>query len=314
LKILLIDTIHPIFNKLVEEKGFFCEDGTSWSLEKIKKTIHEFKGIVIRSRFKIDEEFLSTADNLKFIARAGSGMENIDVKAAASKGIVCINSPEGNRDAVGEHAIGMLLSLFNKLNKADSEVRKGIWLREENRGVELNGKTVGIIGFGNTGSSFAKKLSGFEVNILAYDKYITIDKSKFPFVKQVSLEKIFEETDILSMHVPLSDETKNFVNDNLINHFKKDFYLINTSRGKIVNTADFVKNLKSGKIKGACLDVLEYESVSFENFSFKEYPEPTQYLVSSENVILSPHIAGWTYESNEKMAKILAQKIIKLML
>ena len=313
MKILLIDSIHPVFNKLVEEKGFVCEDGTSWRLEKIKKAIHEFEGIVIRSRFKIDKEFLSNVSNLKFIARAGSGMENIDVNAATSKGIACINSPEGNRDAVGEHAIAMLLSLFNKLNKADSEVRKGIWLREENRGVELNGKTVGIIGFGNTGSSFAKKLSGFEANILAYDKYITIDKTKYPFVKQTSLEKIFEEADVLSLHVPLTDETNYFVNDSFIYCLKKDFYLINTSRGKVVNTTDLVKNLKTGKIKGACLDVLEYESVSFENFSTSEYPQPFQYLISASNVILSPHIAGWTHESNEKMARILAEKIIELL-
>lgn len=289
-----------------------CEDGTAWSKEEIISKINDFTGVVIRSRFKLDKDFLSQTQSLKFIARAGAGMENIDVKYATSKGIACLNSPEGNRDAVGEHATGMLLSLFNNLNKADREVRKGIWLREENRGVELQGKTVGIIGFGNTGSVFAKKLSGFEVKMIAYDKYIAVDSIKYPFVQQVSMENIFEETDILSFHIPLTNETKYLVNDDFINRFKKNIYVINSSRGPILNTADLVKNLKTGKVKGACLDVLEYESVSFENFSPGDFPEPMQYLIKSESVIVSPHIAGWTFESNEKMAKILAKKIIEL--
>lgn len=313
-KILIIDSIHPSFKKIVEEKGFVCEDGTGWNKEEIILKINNYTGVVIRSRFKLDKDFLSHADNLKFIARAGAGMENIDVHYATSKGIACLNSPEGNRDAVGEHAIGMLLSLFNNLNKAGSEVRKGIWLREENRGVELQGKTVGIIGFGNMGSTFAKKLSGFEVNIIAYDKYIAIDSIKFPFVQQVSMEKIFEESDILSLHIPLTDETQYLVNDDFINRFKKNIYIINTSRGPILNTADLVKNLKKGKVKGACLDVLEYESTSFENFSSNDIPELMQYLMTSDKVILTPHIAGWTFESNEKMAKTLTAKVLELLL
>jgi D-3-phosphoglycerate dehydrogenase / 2-oxoglutarate reductase len=313
-KILIIDSIHPAFKKIAEENGFVCEDGTAWSKKEIIAVINNYTGMVIRSRFLIDKEFLSQAQHLKFIARAGAGMENIDVAFATSKGIACLSSPEGNRDAVGEHATGMLLSLLNNLNKADREVRKGAWLREENRGVELNGKTIGIIGFGNMGSVFAKKLSGFDVNMIAYDKYIAIDSIKYPFVQQVSLEKIFDETDILSFHIPLTDETEYLVNDDFINRFKKNIYIINTSRGNILNTADLVKNLKTGKVKGACLDVLEYESTSFENFSSTDYPEPMQYLVNAKNVILSPHIAGWTFESNEKMAKILAEKVIELFL
>ncbi|MEO5569946.1 MAG: NAD(P)-dependent oxidoreductase [Bacteroidia bacterium] len=311
-KILLIDTIHPLFKKLVEEKGFVCEDGTAWSKEETLQRISEYNGAVIRSRFLMDKELLDAAQNLKFIARAGAGMENIDVDYAKSKGIACLNSPEGNRDAVGEFAIGHLLSFFRKINKADSEVRKGTWLREENRGVELQGKTVAIIGFGNMGSAFAKKLSGFEVNILAYDKYISIDSVKYSFVKQVAMERIFDETDIISFHIPLTEETRYLVHDDFINCFRKNIYIINTSRGKILNTADLVKNMKTGKVKGACLDVSEYESTSFENFSEITFPEPMQYLVNAHNVILSPHIAGWTFESNEKMARILAEKVIAL--
>lgn len=312
MKILLIDTIHPLFKKLMEEKGFVCTDGTKWSKEETVEKISGFDGLAIRSRFKLDKEILEKATNLKFIARAGAGMENIDTAFATSKNISCINAPEGNRDAVGEFAVGQLLALFRKINKADAEVRKGTWLREENRGTEVQGKTIGIIGFGNMGSSFAKKLSGFDATLLAYDKYISIDNKKYPFVKQVSLKNIFDDVDILSLHVPLTDETQYMVNDTFLNQFKKNIYLINTSRGKTVNTADLVKNLKSGKVKGACLDVLEYESTSFENFSSATFPEPMQYLIQSENVILSPHIAGWTHESNEKMARVLAEKIFKL--
>ncbi len=312
MQILLIDTIHPLFKRVVEASGYTCVDGYTLSKEEIISSISQFTGIVIRSRFRLDKEILSNAINLKFIARVGAGMENIDIEYADSKNIICLNAPEGNRDAVGEHAIAMLLSLFNKIIKADAEVRNGIWLREENRGVELQGKTVSIIGFGNMGSAFAKKLTGFEVKILAYDKYFSIDKNKFPFIEQVSLEKIFSDTDILSLHIPLTKETEFMVNHKFLNSFKKGIYLINTSRGKILNTADLVKNMETGKVKGACLDVLEYENTSFENLFSADASEPMQYLIQSKNVILSPHIAGWTHESNEKMARVLAEKIMKL--
>jgi D-3-phosphoglycerate dehydrogenase / 2-oxoglutarate reductase len=230
------------------------------------------------------------------------------VEYAKQKGIACINSPEGNRDAVGEQSIAMLLALFNNLLRADKEVREGKWIREGNRGVELQGKTVGIIGYGNTGSVFAKKLSGFECFIMAYDKY----NKNFgnSYVKEVSLEEIFNKADILSLHIPLTHETEYLVNDGLINSFRKNFYLINTSRGKCVKTDDLVAGLKSGKVLGACLDVNEYEDTTFESARAESMKtESWEYLTTSDKVILTPHIAGWTYESNEKMARILFDKI-----
>lgn len=310
--ILLIDTFHPSFKKKLEENNFSCVEAYEWNREKIIAELKNATGIAIRSRFKLDKDFLQHAAGLKFIARGGAGMENIDVPFAESIGIKCLNSPEANRDAVGEHALAMLLSLFNKITKADNEVRKGIWLREENRGVELQGKTVGIIGFGNMGSAFAKKLSGFDVSILAYDKYIALDTKKFPFVKQVPLTEIFDSADIVSLHVPLTDETNYMIDDKFISSFKKNIYLINTARGKCLNTADLVLHLKTGKVLGACLDVLEYETVSFENIDAKNLPAPFQYLAASDKVVLSPHIAGWTHESNEKIAGVLLKKIIAL--
>jgi D-3-phosphoglycerate dehydrogenase len=241
----------------------------------------------------------------------GAGMENIDVAYAEKNGIACVNSPEGNRDAVAEHALGMLLALFNNLIKANTEVRNGKWLREENRGLELCGKTVGIIGYGNMGAAFAQRLQGFGVKVLAYDKY----KTNFgnDFVKESSLQEIFEQADILSLHTPLTDETNYLINNAFIKQFKKNIYIINTARGKCLNTADLVANLESGKVLGACLDVLEYEAVSFEGIDAKEMPQPMQYLMKSDKVILTPHIAGWTKESNIKLAEFLAQKIISVL-
>ncbi len=312
-KVLLVDTIHPVFNHLINQAGIQCDDGTHLSKEEIIERINEYDGIEIRSRFKIDKAFLDQCNRLKFIARAGAGMENIDVKLAYEKGIVCINAPEGNRDAVGEHAIGMLLMFFNHLKRADAEVRQGIWKREENRGTELQGKTVGIIGFGNMGSAFAEKLKGFGVRILAYDKYITIDQTNFPYVTQTTLETVFEQTDILSLHIPLTAETNYLVNDSFFQQFKKPIYVINTARGKVVDTNALMNQLKAGSVIGACLDVLEYESISFEQLAHANMPEAFQYLVQSEKVILSPHIGGWTHESNEKIVRVLAEKIIQLL-
>ncbi|MBK7855556.1 MAG: hydroxyacid dehydrogenase [Bacteroidetes bacterium] len=311
-KILLIDTLHSSFKTKIEKHGFVCTEGYDWNKEKIIAELHQYSGIVIRSRFKIEKGFLSVPHQLKFIARVGAGMENIDVKFAEAIGIKCLHAPEGNRDAVGEFAIGTLLSLFRNLNKADAEVRKGIWLREENRGIELQGKTIGIIGFGNMGSAFAKKLQGFDVNIIAYDKYLSIDRNKFPYVTQVDISGLFNATDILSLHVPLTEETRMMVNDAFINSFSKNIFFINTARGKCLNTADLVKNMQSGKVLGACLDVLEYESTSFEKLDKENLPEAFQYLINSNKVVLSPHIGGWTHESNEKMAEVLVEKILKL--
>ena len=310
MKILFIDTCHPLLFESLIAEGHHCLEGYNLSYEEVSKMMPELDGIIIRSRIQLDKEILEKTENLLFIARAGAGMESIDVGFAESKNIKCINSPEGNRDAVGEHATGMLLSLMNNLNRADQQVRRGEWFREENRGHELQGKTIGLIGFGNMGSTFASKLLGFDCRILAYDKY----KKGFgnTLVKESSMQEIFNEAEILSIHVPLTDETEYFIDDSLLNSFKKKIYFINTSRGKCVRTDDLVKNIKTGKILGACLDVIEYEDLSFEKFMGQNgFFENTswQFLIKSEKIILSPHIAGWTFESNEKIAKTLLRKI-----
>ncbi|MBK9400803.1 MAG: hydroxyacid dehydrogenase [Bacteroidetes bacterium] len=311
--VLLIDSMHPAFQQELEAGGVTTVEGFSWSKEKVLDEIGKYNGIAIRSRFRIDENFISHATQLKCIGRAGAGMENIDVGAAAKAGIHCLNAPEGNRDAVAEHALGMLLMGMNHLLRADAEVRKGIWRREENRGTELRGKTIGVIGFGNMGAAFAQRLQGFGMTILAYDPYIKIDAEHYPFVKQCPKEQIFMESDIISLHVPLTDETKYLVNDSWIKKFRKNIYLINTARGKNIDTTALVKGLKSGKITGAALDVLEYEALSFEQIDSSQLPEAFQYLIQSENVVLSPHIAGWTHESNIKIAQTLAFKMLEVL-
>jgi D-3-phosphoglycerate dehydrogenase len=235
-------------------------------------------------------------------------MENIDVAYAVEKGISCLSAPEGNRDAVGEHTLGMLLMLMNHLKRADAEVRNGIWKRAENRGHEIGGKTVGIIGYGNMGAAFAKRLQGFDCTVLAHDKY----KSGFGqgHVTEASLKEIYEQADIVSIHLPLAEDTHHYIDGEFLSSFKKNIYVINTARGKCLNTADLVKHLETGKVIGACLDVLEYESVSFEQLDASALPVPMQYLLQSDRVILTPHIAGWTHESNYKMSKVIAEKMI----
>ncbi len=312
--ILFIDTVHPSLNLLLLADGWECIDGSTWNKEEILSSIKNFSGVVIRSRFKIDRQFIDNASQLKFIARAGAGMENIDLEYALSKKIICLNAPEGNRNAVAEHAMGMLLALCNRLVIADAEVRAGIWLREENRGIELEGKIVSIIGFGNTGSTFAKKLSSFNCKILAYDPFIKINSEEFPYVEQVEMEVIFKNSDVLSLHVPLTELTQNMVNAEYINQFEKPFYFINTSRGKVVSINDLSNALALKKISGAALDVLEFESLSFENLSSKQLPESFQKLISFNNVLLSPHIAGWTHESHQKISETLYNKISMLRL
>lgn len=307
MKLLFIDTVHPILQNTLLKYGYDCVMADKWSKEEILEKIELFQGIVIRSRIPIDQAFLDATKNLKFIARAGAGLENIDVSYAKSKKIMLINAPEGNRDAVAEHTLGMLLSLFNKLNQADKEVRKGKWLREENRGIELKGKTVGIIGYGYMGAAFAQRLMGFECTVLAYDKY----KKGFgtDFIKEVDQKIVLEKSDVLSLHIPLTEETHHFVNEGFIQSVKKNFYLINTARGNVVDTNALAEGIKSGKILGACLDVLEHESSSFEELN----PSPSlQYLLDSDKTILSPHIAGWTVESHEKLSSVLAEKIVSL--
>ncbi|MFA5416876.1 MAG: NAD(P)-dependent oxidoreductase [Bacteroidales bacterium] len=303
-KVLFIDTAHPDLTVLLQEMGFECDYFPEYQRVDFLKVINKYVGVVIRSKLKIDAGFLAQATNLKFIARVGAGMENIDVAEAEKRNIFCLNAPEGNRDAVAEQAVGMLLSLFNRLLIADPEVRNGIWLREQNRGVELGGKTVGIVGFGNTGSSFARKLRGFDVKILAYDKYKTGFGNEY--VQEAGMGEIYQQADILSFHVPLTDETTFLFNKEMIDRFKKPFYLINTSRGKVVKTIDLMEAIDQKKVIGACLDVLEYEGLSFE--AIQDSPEFLR-LTGMSNVVLSPHIAGWTHESNLKMAQILAAKV-----
>ena len=307
MKILHLDTNHPILLEQLNSLGFTNdEDYTSSKAEVITK-IHLYDGLIIRSRFSIDASFLEKAKNLKFIGRVGAGLENIDCSYAKNNGITLIAAPEGNRNAVGEHCLGMLLSLFNKLNKANGEIKKGQWLREENRGVELDGKTIGLIGYGNMGKSFAKKLRGFDVEILCYDLKPNVSDD---CCKQVSLRELQQKVDVLSLHTPQTELTRNMVNTNFIESFKKNFWLLNTARGTSVVTKDLVIALKSKKILGAGLDVLEYEKTSFEDlFTNDKIPKAFQYLINSNKVLLSPHVAGWTIESKEKLAQTIVDKI-----
>ena len=305
--VLHLDSNHPLLINQLNGLGFTNKEDYTSSKEEIEAKIHLYDGFIIRSRFSIDKHFLNKATNLKFIGRVGAGLENINCEYAASKNIELIAAPEGNRNAVGEHSLGMLLSLFNKLNKADNEVRNGKWLREENRGIELDGKTIGLIGYGNMGKSFAKKLRGFDVEVLSYDIKPNVSDEN---CQQVSLSEIQDKADVLSLHTPQTLHTKNMINKNFINGFKKNFWLINTARGSSVITNDLADALKSGKILGDGLDVLEYEKSSFENlFSDDKMPEAFKYLIKSKNVILSPHVAGWTIESKEKLAQTIVDKI-----
>ncbi|QQX77572.1 MULTISPECIES: 2-hydroxyacid dehydrogenase [Aequorivita] len=308
MKILHLDSNHPLLLKMLEGAGFSNQENYKASKSEIEQIISNYDGIVIRSRFNIDKQFLDAAKNLKFIARVGAGLESIDMDYAEQLGIKLIAAPEGNRNAVGEHALGMLLSLFNNLNKADREVKNGLWNREANRGIELDGKTVGIIGYGNMGKAFAKKLKGFDCEVICFDIKENVGDEN---AKQVSLKELQQKIDVLSLHTPWTPLTDKMVNSEFINSFSKPFWLINTARGKSVVTADLVSALKAGKILGAGLDVLEFEKLSFETlFDSDNLPNSLKELFAMDNVILSPHIAGWTVESKEKLATVIAEKII----
>jgi D-3-phosphoglycerate dehydrogenase len=308
LRVLFIDSTHPRLPEMLEEAGFDCQYTPELSKEEMLEIFDQFDGFIIRSKFKLTQAELDKATRLKFIGRVGAGLENIDVPFAESKGITCFNAPEGNRDAVGEHALGMLLCLFNNLCRCNAEVGKGMWRREENRGLEIKGKTVGIIGYGNMGNAFAQRLKGFGCKVIAYDKY-KFDYSD-EFCEEKQLQNLFNTCDILSLHIPQTEETMFMVNDEFLSKFKKPFFIINTARGKIVKISDLVKHLKTGQVRGACLDVLEYEKTSFEDLHANELPKDFQYLIDSENVLLSPHVGGWTQESNIKLSEVTAQKII----
>ncbi len=309
MKILHLDSNHPLLWEMLAGAGFINEENYKSSKTEVEEIISNYDGIVIRSRFNIDKQFLDATKNLKFIARVGAGLESIDTEYAAKLGIKLIAAPEGNRNAVGEHALAMLLSLFNNLNRADREVKNGLWNREANRGIELDGKTVGIIGYGNMGKAFAKKLKGFDCEVICFDIKENLGDEN---AKQVSLKELQQKTDVLSLHTPWTPLTDKMVNTEFINSFSKPFWLINTARGKSVVTADLVSALKSGKILGAGLDVLEFEKLSFETlFDSDNLPVSLKELFAMDNVILSPHIAGWTVESKEKLAKVIAEKIIQ---
>ncbi|KAA0127902.1 hydroxyacid dehydrogenase [Chryseobacterium sp. SN22] len=305
MRVLLLDKNHPLITEQLSGKNFILEEDFTSSYDEVCRKIENYDGVIIRSRIPLDRNFLQKAKNLKFIARVGAGMENIDIPVADKLGIKLINSPEGNRDSVAEHVVGMLLILMNRLFIASQEVKNGIWLREENRGDELLGKTVGLIGYGNMGKATAKRLSGFGCKVIFYD--ILRDLSD-EFAEQVSLEELKEKAEVLSLHIPLTDETHYLINDNFISEMKNDFYFINTARGKNVETKSLVGALKSGKVKGACLDVLEYEKSSFENLETEN--EDLKYLLESEKAIVTPHIAGWTVQSKEKLAQVIVDKII----
>ena len=306
MKILHLDTNHRLLIDQLNAMGYQNDEDYTSSKQAIEAKIQNYDGLILRSRFSIDKEFLDAAKNLKFIGRVGAGLENIDCDYAAQKGIHLIAAPEGNRNAVGEHALGMLLSLFNNLNKADQEVRSGKWLREDNRGIELDGKTIGIIGYGNMGKAFAKKLRGFEVEVICYDIKAHVGDDN---AKQISLQEFQEKVDVVSLHTPQTPMTLDMINAEFINAFKKPFWFLNTARGKSVVTKDLVAALKSKKILGAGLDVLEYEKSSFEDLFTSEMPNAFKYLIQAENVLLTPHVAGWTVESKEKLAQTIVDKI-----
>ena len=309
MKILHLDTTHPFLGKELEKIGF--TNYYDFKTIKSELKISDFFGIIIRSRISIDKNFIDKCKNLKFIARIGSGIENIDVDYAKQKGIQVISTPEGNSNAVGEHALGMLLSILNNINSSNTEVKKGIWNRESNRGIELNNKTVGLIGYGNTGKSFAKKLIGFDVNTIYYDiKKIEKDN----YANPVSLNYLKDNSDIISLHVSMTEESIGLINKNFIESCAKPFWLINTSRGSCIIINDLVKGLKDGKVLGAGLDVIAFEKKSFEKLTVNENDQSNlNYLNSSNNVILTPHIAGWTQESKIRLVKIALEKIKKLL-
>lgn len=304
-RVLIADPVHEVLLQRLEERGFQCDNRPSITREELLSILKDYEVLVIRTKTQIDREVLQAATNLKLIARAGAGMDNIDEQFAIEKGIGCCNAPEGNRNAVAEHAMALLLALINKVCVSFDEVRALQWNREKNRGLELAGKTVGIIGFGNTGANFAGKLQSFDVKILAYDKYKTGFGSAT--IQESKLEELYK-ADFISLHVPLTSETHSFYDRQFFSSFQKPIYLINTSRGEVLPLKDLLTLLKEGKIIGAGLDVLEYES--FKHLSL-EQEDLLRRIFATEQVIATPHVAGWTQESFLKISEVLAEKIYK---
>ena len=310
MRILVTDSTHPILHDLLRQAGHEVVEDTTLNYDTLLSVIPQYDALVVRSKIIIDRPFLDRARHLRCIGRVGAGMETIDVDYAESLGIRCLNSPEGNRDAVGEHALGLLLALFNNIARADAEVRQGLWQREANRGLELKGRTVGIIGFGNMGSAFAQRLQGFECNIIAYDKYKPAGYAP-AYVQEVSLHELQQRAQVLSLHVPLTPETRHMVDYPFIQRFRHPFHLINTSRGAVVDTPSLVRALDEGIILGTALDVIEYEDMTRDGLDLDHLPDAFHYLLHSPHAVLTPHVAGWTVESKEKLASVLAQKIIE---
>lgn len=308
MRILITDDTHKVLIERLLAYGHDCVVEPDGTYDSILEKIGDFDALVVRSKIVIDRHFIDNARNLRCIGRIGAGMETIDVDYAESCGIRCLNSPEGNRDAVGEHAVGLLLALADKITLADKEVRQGLWRREANRGFEIGERTVGIIGCGNMGTAFAKRLQGFGCEIVAYDKYKPSGYAP-SFVEEVSLAELQRRADILSLHVPLTDETHYMVDDEFINAFEKPFYLINTSRGAVVKTSALADAMKEGKILGAALDVIEYEDMSKDGLDLETLPSDFRYLLEAPNTVLTPHVAGWTVESRHKLGAVLADKI-----
>ncbi|HLT41300.1 MAG TPA: NAD(P)-dependent oxidoreductase [Sphingobacteriaceae bacterium] len=304
-RVLIVDDIHPIFLDIIQNAGFMVDYRPLITYQETCNCISDYQVLVLRSKFKVDPPLIDLANNLKVIARAGAGVDNIDIDYAEQKDIQLISANEGNCDAVGEHMLGMLLSLSNNLHVADSEIREGKWLREENRGFELGGKSVALIGYGNNGQAMARKLSGFEVEILAYDKY-RVNYSD-AFANEATMADVFEKADIISLHIPLTTETRGLINERFISQFEKPFYFLNGSRGEVVNMVDILRGLENRKILGAAFDVLPVEN--FPALAFTDWFEE---LKKYPNVLLSPHIAGWTTESYFKIAKVLAEKLVSL--
>jgi D-3-phosphoglycerate dehydrogenase len=307
-QVLITDLVHPLLISGLTDGGYICHYEPEINYQQVLEKIDKYSGIIINSKIIVDKKFLDKASQLQFIARLGSGLEIIDLDYAKSKNVLVHRSPDGNCDAVAEHAIGMLISLMNNLCRANAELRNKIWNREALRGYEIKGKTIGIIGFGYTGTALAKKLSGFDVKVIAYDKYKSgYSKNMDYVIESESLDLIFKEADILSLHLPLTEETKYFANEQFFKTFKKPIYFINTSRGEILDTKDLLNAMDQGIVKGACLDVFENEKVhTYSTYEENLYAN----LFERENVILSPHVAGWTFESKEKLSKLLLERII----
>jgi D-3-phosphoglycerate dehydrogenase len=307
---MFVDKTDPLLWEALTTQGYQCEDYSTSERSLILRDLPWFYGLIVRSRMKLDREFLSKATALKFIGRSGVGLEHIDLDYARERSILVLPSPEGSRDTVGEHTIGLLLCLMNHLARADRQVRRGEWIRAGNRATELKGKTVGIIGYGNMGTAFAQRLTGFGVRVLAYDKF----KSNYgdEYAKAVDLPTLQAEADVVSLHIPFLPENHYFVNDAFLDAFAKPIFLINTARGLVLETEALVRKLQSGKVLGAALDVIEYEEMSFVHLDPKKQPDAFQYLLESDSVVLTPHIAGWSHESEKGHALALVEKIRKM--